>query len=132
MHLFLDGHFLTNADEVRRNVDLLPIHAHVAVQHELPRLRTRRRQARAPHHVVEPALQHDDEVLARRTLGPHSLLKVIAELPLEQPVGALHLLLFAQLQTVTGNLRAARLAVLARHEIALLDRALVRKAPQTF
>src|SRR5207245_10501694 len=60
-----------------------------------------------------------------------SLLKVIAELPLEQAVGALDFLFFAQLQAVTRDLRAPRLSVLSRDEIALLDRALLREATQT-
>jgi len=65
-------------------------------------------------------------------LRPFGFVEIVAELAFQQPVGALHLLLLAQLQTVSGNLRAARLAVLAGNEIALLDRTLVRKAPQTF
>src|SRR5882724_3830251 len=132
VHFFLDGHFLAHADKVGRNVDLFSIHADVAVQHELPRLRTRGRQTRAPHHVIQTALEHDDQVFAGRALGARGLLKIIAELPLQQPVRALDLLLLAQLQTVSGDLRAPRLPVLPRHEVALLNRALLRKATQAF
>src|SRR6266446_7596229 len=132
VHLFLDGHFLAHVDEVRRDVDLLRVHADVAVQHQLARLRTRRRQSRAPHDVIQAALEHDDEVLARGALGARGFLKIIAELPLEQPVGALDLLLLAQLQAVSRDLRAPRLPVLPRHEVALLNRALLRKATQAF
>src|SRR6267143_3580767 len=132
VHFFLDGYFLADVHQIGRNVDLLPVHPNVAVQHELPRLRTRGRQTRAPHHVVQTALKHDDQVLACRPLGARSLLKVVAKLPLQQPVRALDLLLLAQLQAVPGNLRAPRLPVLPRHEIALLDRALLRKASQAF
>src|SRR6266436_3437092 len=104
MHLFLDGHFFADAHEVRRNVDLLAVHADVAVKHKLPRLRTRRRQARAPHDVIKAALEHDDQVFASGPFGALGLLKIVAELPLQQPVGALDLLLFAQLQAVTRDL----------------------------
>src|SRR6267154_4127754 len=106
VHFFLDGYFLPDVHEVRRDVDLLPVYAHVAVQHELPRLRTRGRQTRAPYDVIKAPLEHDDKVLAGRTLGARGLLKVIAELPLQQPVRALYLLLLAQLQAVSGDLRA--------------------------
>src|SRR5882672_8645662 len=132
VHFFLDSYFLAHADKVGRDVDLFSINADVAVQHELPRLRTRGRQTRAPHHVIQTALEHDDQVFAGRALGACSLLKIIAELPLQQPIRSLDLLLLAQLQAVSRDLRAPRLPVLPRHEVALLDRALLRKATQAF
>ncbi len=60
------------------------------------------------------------------------LLEIVAELAFEQAVGALHLLLFAQLHAVANHLGAARLAVLARNEVSLFDGALFCKAPQAF
>src|SRR2546421_5095755 len=130
VHLFLDCYFLTDADEVRRDVDLLPVHTDVSVKHNLPRLRRRGRQTRTPHHVIQTTLEHDDEVLAGRALGASGLFKIIAELPLQEPVSALDLLLLAQLQAVSGDLRAPRLPMLPRHEVALLNGALLRKASQ--
>src|SRR5207247_985514 len=130
VHLFLDCDFLTDADEVRRDVDLLPVDTDVSVKHKLPRLRTRGRQTRTPHHVIQTTLEHDDEVLAGRALGASGLFKIIAELPLQEPVSALDLLLLAQLQAVSGDLRAPRLPMLPRHEVALLNGALLRKASQ--
>ena len=65
-------------------------------------------------------------------LGPHGLLKVRAELALQQPVSALDLLLLAQLQAVTRDLGAPRLAVLPRNEVTLFDGALLREATQAF
>ena len=47
-----------------RDVDLAALHAHVAVKHELPRLRARRGDAHAINHVVETALEHDHEIRA--------------------------------------------------------------------
>ena len=103
------------------------------MQHDLARLRARTGETRAPHRVVQTPLEHDDQVFARGALGALGLLEVVAELPLEQAVGALHLLLFAQLQAVTGELLgAARLAVLSGNEVALFDGALLRKTPQAF
>src|SRR2546421_7329503 len=130
VHLFLDGHFLAHADEVGRDVDLFSVHADVPVQHKLPRLRTRGGQTRSPHHVVQAAFEHDDEVLTGRAFGACGLLKIIAELPLQQPVSALDLLLLAQLQAVSSDLRTPRLPMLPRHEVALLNGALLRKASQ--
>src|SRR5260370_11734861 len=132
VHFFLDGYFLADVDEIRGDVDLLPVYADVAVQHELTGLRTRRRQTRAPHHVIQTALEHDDEVLAGRALGALGLLKVIAKLPLQQPVSALDLLLLAQSQPASPTFPAPRLPMLPRHEVALLNRALLRKATQAF
>src|SRR5260370_1576318 len=131
MHFFLDGDFLAHVDEIGGYVDFLPGHAHMAVQHKLPRLRTRGRQACAPHRVIQTPFEHDDQVFARGALGPHSLLEIVAELSFQQPVGALHLLLLAQLQTITRYLGAPRLPVLSRNEVALLDGTLLREAPQT-
>src|SRR6185437_6576075 len=96
----------------------------------LPSLRVRAGETHAAHDVVQPALEHHDQVRARRAFHPHGPLEIAAELPLEQSVGALHLLLLAQLHAIADHLRAASLAVLTRHEIALFDRALFGKAPK--
>src|SRR5215471_9071464 len=48
----------------------------------------------------------------------------------EQAVGALYLLLFAQLEAVAHHFGAPRLPVLPRNEVALFDGALLRKAAQ--
>jgi hypothetical protein len=102
------------------------------VENNLASLRARTAEADAPDNVIEPALEHDDEVFAGRPFGAFGLLIEIAELPFEQTVGALDLLFFAQLQAVSGNLRTARLAMLAGHEIPLFDFAFLSKTPQTF
>src|ERR1051326_1777015 len=103
----------------------------MAVQDELARLGMRAGKSGAVDHIVQPAFQHDDQVFASRALDTQRLFKIAAELPLQQPISALYLLLFAQLQTVARDLRAAGLPVLARDKVALLNRALLRKAPQT-
>src|SRR5207247_6768688 len=63
---------------------------------------------------------------AARALGR---LEVAAELILEDAVNPLHLLLFAQLQAIAGELRFPRLPVLSRRKVALLDGALFRVTP---
>ena len=103
------------------------------MQNDLPGLRAGAGETRAPDRVVQAALQHDDEVFARGPLRALGLFHVVAELPLQQSVGALDLLLFAQLQAVSGELlHAPRLAVLPRNEVALFDGALLRKTTQAF
>ena len=100
------------------------------MQHELARLGAGAGQADAPDGVIEAPLEHDDQVFARGSLGLLRLVKIVAELALEQPIGALDLLFFAQLQTVAGGLGPPRLAVLSGNEIALLDGALLSETPQ--
>ena len=107
MHLFFDGNFFADVNLVRGDVHLLARDADVSVQHQLACLRTRGRQARAPHDVIEAAFEHDDQVFAGWTLDPLGLFEIVAELAFQQPVGALHFLLFAQLQAVARNFRAA-------------------------
>ena len=92
---------------------------------QLPRLRPRRRQAQAVDDVVQPPLEQLQQRFAGDAARALGLLEVAAELVLEHAVDALHFLLLAQLQAVAGELRLARLAVLAGREVALLDRALL-------
>src|SRR5919109_593929 len=115
-------------DRVRRNIDLLPVHEEVSVAHELPRLRPGRRQPEPVGDVVEPTFEQLQERFARDAARAFGRLEIAAELVLEHAVDALHLLLLAKLQAVAGGLRLPRLAVLARREIALLDRTLLRIA----
>src|SRR5207247_2040450 len=117
---------------VRRDVHLLAVDEEVPVAHELPGLRTRRRQAEPVDDVVEPPLEKLQQRHARDAARPLGRLEVAAELILEHAVDALHLLLLAELQAVAGELRLPRLAVLARREVALLDGALLRVAAFPF
>ena len=102
------------------------------MQHKLASLGARSRKAHAINDVIETALEHHHQVRAGGTFRAFRLLEVIAELALEEAVGALHLLLLAQLHAVADHLRPARLAVLARNEIALLNRAFFSKTPEAF
>ena len=122
------GDRVARAHRVRRDVHLLAVDGEVAVADELARLRARRREAQPVDDVVEPALEHLQQQLARDALLPVGRLEVAAELVLEHAVGALDLLLLAQLHAVADHLRLARPAVLAGRDVALLDRALVRVA----
>src|SRR5882672_10146624 len=94
---------------------------------ELTCLCTRCGEAEAVDDVVEPRLQHAEQLLARDAGAAGRLLVVAAKLLLEQPVVAARLLLLAQLQQVLALLDAAA-PVLARRIRAPLDRALLGEA----
>src|SRR5262249_19034724 len=84
-----------------------------------------RREPETIGDVVETALQQLQQRLAGDAAGALGLLEVPAELILEHAVDTLHLLLLAQLDSVSRELRLARLAVLTRREVPFLDRALL-------
>src|SRR5436853_4855478 len=85
----------------------------VAVKDQLPGLPARGGEAEPYQHVVEPALEHPQQVLTGDPRLPGGLVVVDAELLLEHAVVALGLLLLAQLQAVLA-LALAPTAVLAR------------------
>src|SRR5579862_391804 len=132
LHAVLHGDLIAHADEKVGDVDLAAVDADVAVKDELAALRARGGNAGAIEHVIETPLEHDHEVRAGGPVGALSLLEVGAELALEQAVGTLHFLFFAQLHAVANHFCAARLAVLAGNEIALFNGTLFRKATQAF
>src|SRR4029453_485251 len=90
------------------------------------------RQSQPINDVVEPPFEELEQRHAGNAARALGGLEVAAKLILEHPVDALHLLLFAQLQAVAGELRLPRLAVLAGREVALFDRALLRIAELPF
>src|SRR4030095_11101628 len=94
---------------------------------ERPRLGARGCEPEAVDDVVEPPLEHAQELLARDARAFRSLRVVGAELLLEQAVVAARLLLLAQLEQVLRLLDAAA-SVLARRIAAALDRALLGQA----
>src|SRR5690606_4732499 len=63
--------------------------------------------------VVEPRLEQLQQVLAGVALAALGLLEIAAELPLEDAVHALDLLLLAQLQPVVGRTCTRRASVLS-------------------
>src|ERR1041384_7925042 len=120
-----DRHDIARLDRERRDIHLLAVHDEVAVADQLPRLRRGRREPGAIGDVVEPPFEQLQQRLAGDAARPLRLLEVAAELILEHAVDALDLLLLAQLHAVAGQLLLARLPVLPRREVALLDRALL-------
>jgi hypothetical protein len=98
------------------------------VAHELPRLRPRRRQAQPVDDVVQSPFEELQQRFAGDPARARRRREVAAELILENAVDALDLLLLAQLNTVPGELRLARLSMLPGREIALFDGALLRVA----
>src|SRR5215211_537886 len=120
----LDAHHVAGLDLERGDVDLAPVDLDVPVVDELARLAPRGGEARAVDRVVEPALQQAQEVLARDALHARRPLEVVAELPFEDEVDALDLLLLAELEPVALQRLAAPhgVAVLSgRLRAALLD-----------
>src|SRR6185295_16788942 len=109
-------------------VQLLLVHAHVTMAHELARLIARGAEAQAIDDVVEPSLELAEQQLAHDALLARRTIEGQAELALLHAVQALHLLLLAQLQAVALELalHTRRLPVLAGGIVALLDGALLR------
>src|ERR1022692_931155 len=109
----LDLDLIARAAEERRDVDPVPVDQEVAVAHQLARLGVVGGEPQTVDHVVEPALEELEQVLARHALHPDRLVVVAAELALGQPIESLDLLLLAQLRPVVRQLAPPRLAVLA-------------------
>ena len=103
----------------------------MAVADDLTSLTSRDRITQTVGHVVETTLKLLQQQFAGYTGTLVGLLVVLAELTFEREVNALGLLLLTQLQAVAHDLLGARLAVLARGEIALVDSTLVREATRT-
>src|SRR6266567_2520285 len=78
--------------------DAAAVGVEVTVADDLARLRARRREAEAVHDVVEPGLEHAQQLLAGDAGAARRLLVVRTELLLEQAVVAARLLLLAKLQ----------------------------------
>ena len=70
-------------------------------------------EAESHEHVVEPALEQAQEVLAGRAFALRRHREVALELPLEHAVGAAQLLLLAQLLAIIGHPHPGLHAVLA-------------------
>jgi hypothetical protein len=90
-----------------------PLTAMARVRDQLTRLGAGRAEAHPVDDVVEPRLEQADQVRAGVALQARRLLEVAAELPLENAVHSLDLLLLAQLHAVIGHARARDAAVLA-------------------
>jgi hypothetical protein len=99
----------------------------VAVADELAGLAPGGGETEPHQHVVEPALEQAQQVLAGDALLPRGLVVVAAELLLQHLVVAARLLLLAQLHPVLG-LAHPPAPVLARRVGAPLDPALVSEA----
>src|SRR6266403_3672533 len=126
LNLFADG------DLVRRNVDLLPVHLHVPVTHQLARLAAGNAEAQPVDNVIQTPLQRLQQLRTRHAFGFDRVLEVIPELAFLGEVDALGFLFFAQLQTVAYDLGLFVLPVLSGSEVALLNRAFVAEALRAF
>src|SRR5690606_6229375 len=111
------------ANPVGRDVDLAAVDQEVTVPHLLAGGVARLGEAGAVDHVVEPALQDLEQVLAGLAGPPAGLLVVAVELLLEDAVDAAGLLLLPELELVLRLLGTAT-AVLTRRVGTDLDGAL--------
>src|SRR4051794_26928235 len=123
----LDRDHVVGADLVRGHVHAPPVDGPVSMQDELASLPPRSREAEPHQDVVEPALQHAQQVLARHARLAARLVVVVAELLLEHAVVAAGPLLLPQLKAVLGLLRAAASMLTGRIRPPL-DAALVGEA----
>jgi len=99
----------------------------VTVLDELPRFVARGGKAQAKDDVVETSLEQHQQILTRLPLHRGSLVERSTELPLEQSVHTLDLLLLAQLHAVVGEARPA-LSVDPGRIRPALDRTLLAEA----
>src|SRR5690606_6584601 len=114
------GDRVSGLDLVRRNVDDLLVDGDAAMRDELARLGARRCEAHPVDDVVEPGLEHPQQVLAGRAFDLRGLRVIVAELPLEHAVHAAELLLLAQLHAVVREPSATLTRAARRHlELAL-------------
>src|SRR3954468_15912873 len=88
------------ADHERRDRDPLAVHEHVAVADPLAGLVAARRVPGPEHDVVQPLLEHAEQVLAGDALLAGGLGVEVAELLLQHAVDAPRLLLLAELEHV--------------------------------
>src|ERR1700678_4086746 len=132
VHVVFQFDFIAHVHQIAGDVHFASLDPDVPVQHQLPGLRTRSPDSHPVDHIVQATFQHHHQVRACGALLALRLLEIVAELALQQAVGALHLLLFAQLHAITHHLRLTGLPVLPRNEVALFNRAFFCKTPQAF
>src|SRR5580704_4063684 len=113
---------------IGRDVDLAAVNVDVAVAHQLAGLAAGNAEAEAMHDGVEAALQLLQEHFASHSFGSRGLFKIVTELAFLGEIHQLGLLLLAELKAIADDFRLAVLTVLARGEVALLDRTLVAEA----
>ena len=106
LHLFFDTDFLPDGDLVRRDIHLFAVNKDVSVPDELPCLGMGRGKTQTHQNVVQAPLQLSQEVLTGNAFLADGFLEVRAELIFKNAVDALHLLLFAKLQSVAEDLRS--------------------------
>src|SRR4051794_39171315 len=77
---------VTRLDQRRREVGAAAVQGEVPVPDELPGLAPRAREAEPVHHVVQPALQHPQQLGAGRALAPVGGGIVLAKLALQHTI----------------------------------------------
>src|SRR5688572_6605917 len=122
--------FLSGQHDKARDVHRLAVHFDVAMPYQLARRLPARREPEAIDHVIQPAFQRGQKVMASDTGQRRDVLERVPELLLGHAVNPLDLLLLAELLGVFGCLATAsgRLAMLARRIWTAFHRALLGEA----
>lgn len=121
----LDAEQIPRLDQVAGNVDAPTVDRDVPVHDHLPGCRAGRSKPDSMNDVVETALEKRHERFTGVALPPLGPSEVSAELPLQNPVVMLHLLLLAKMKPVLGRL-AATLLDHTRRSGAAFERTLPR------
>src|SRR5690606_36802353 len=110
-----EGDLIDRYDLVRGIFDDLVIDRVGTVRDHLPRFGALRRVAYPIDDVIEPSLEHPQQVLAGRALDLRGLLVIVAELPLVHAVHAPKLLLLAQMHAIVRKSPATLTCPSRRH-----------------
>src|SRR5205823_7956591 len=121
--LLFDADLLANSHLIRRDIDLLAVHENMSMPDELSGLCMRCGEAETDQNVVQPAFKLRQQVFARYAFLPDCLFEIGSKLILEYAVNTLHLLLLAQLKSVSDDFRLPVVAVLTWGEVSFLDSA---------
>src|SRR5277367_3336815 len=90
--LFRDADHLVYRNQIRRNGHHFAVDLEMAVADQLAGLRERTRKPEPIHHVIEPALEQHEQILAGYSRHAFGHFKVMRELSLLQSVNPLYLL----------------------------------------
>src|SRR5688572_20761929 len=121
--LIFNAHSVARLNLKRRNVNFPAVHLDVAMINKLPSLTARSRETRTVDDIIQPTLEHKQQILAGNAFLAQRLVEIIAELLFEDKVNPFYLLFFPELLTVAGEHFSPRRAVLTRRvSTAFFDR----------
>src|SRR5438093_3137006 len=129
--LFTDLNHFALPDLVRGDVVLLSVHLDVSVPDQLPRLCARSGKSERVNDVVQTQLELAEKIVAGNAVLLRGAPEIQTELPFQQAVNALDLLLLTKLQAIAQDFGTTP-AMLTGGVVAALDGALVFEATVPF